>query len=80
MANAASFPWTNVLLYPPIQYQTMQEKELRFRTLKDLIEFKQQVNAKELRIDTNDKLLTGQFTETEVEEAVRVYKATLFTN
>jgi hypothetical protein len=58
----------------------MQEIELRFQTLKDLIDFKQNASVKELRIDTAEKSLTGRFTEIEVKEAVRMFKATSFAN
>lgn len=58
----------------------MQEVELRFRSLTDLIHFKQKAEAKELRIDTAEKSLTGRFTKVEVEEAVTLFKATTFSN
>jgi hypothetical protein len=58
----------------------MQETVLRFRTLNDLIHFKQKAEAKELRIDTSEKSLTGRFTEGEVKEAVTLFKATTFSN
>jgi hypothetical protein len=58
----------------------MQEVELRFRSLTDLINFKQQLQASELRIDTAEKTLTGRFTDTEVKEALTLFKATIFTN
>jgi hypothetical protein len=58
----------------------MQETVLRFRTLNDLIDFKQKAEAKELRIDTAEKSLTGRFTEVEVKEAVTLFKATTFSN
>ena len=54
----------------------MQEVELRFQSLKDLIHFKQQSDVKELRICTNEKSLTGRWTETEVKAAVSQFKAT----
>jgi hypothetical protein len=58
----------------------MQEIELRFRSLADLMHFKQQSQVKELRIDTAEKSLTGRFPETEVKEAVTTLKATIFSN
>ena len=58
----------------------MQEIELRFRSLTDLIHFKQQSQVTELRIDTAEKTLTGRFTDTEVKEALTLFKATLFAN
>lgn len=58
----------------------MQEVELRFRSLTDLIHFKQQSQVTELRIDTAEKTLTGRFTEIEVKEALTLFKATLFAN
>ena len=53
----------------------MQETELRFKTLKELMLFKQHSAVQELRIDTNSKSLTGRFTESEVETAVTLFKA-----
>ena len=58
----------------------MQEVELHFQSLKDLMHFRQQAQAKEVRIDTAVKSLTGRFTETEVQEAVTLYKAISFSN
>ena len=58
----------------------MQEVELRFRSLTDLMHFKQQSQVSELRIDTAEKTLTGRFTDTEVKEAVTLFKATIFAN
>lgn len=53
----------------------MQEIELRFRSLTDLMHFKQKAQVKELRIDTAEKSLTGRFSETEVKAAVTLFKA-----
>ena len=53
----------------------MRETELRFLSLQDLIQFKQLTAAKELRIDTAGKSLTGKFTEAEVNDAVRMFRA-----
>lgn len=58
----------------------MQETELRFRSLTDLMHFKQHAEVKELRIDTAEKSLTGRFSETEVKDAVTLFKATMFAN
>jgi hypothetical protein len=58
----------------------MQETVLRFRSLTDLINFKQQSQVKDLRIDTAEKSLTGRFTETEVKDAITTFKATTFLN
>lgn len=58
----------------------MQEVELRFQSLKDMMHFKQQSEVKELRIDTSVKSLTGRFTETEVKDAVSLFKAISFSN
>lgn len=54
---------------------TMQEVELRFPTLKDMMSFKQLSQVKELRIDTNERLLTGKFPESEVVVAKEQFKA-----
>jgi hypothetical protein len=56
----------------------MQEVELRFPTLKDMMCFKQVSQVKELRIDTNEKLLTGKFPENEVEVAKEQFNARSF--
>lgn len=53
----------------------MQDTELYFPSLKNLIAFKQQSQVKDLRIDTYQKSLTGQFPESEVMLAIRTYKA-----
>ena len=58
----------------------MQEIELRFPTLQDLMHFKQESAVKELRIDTYEKSLTGRFPETEVKTAVSQFKAMLCAN
>lgn len=58
----------------------MQEVELRFQSLKDMMHFKQQSQVKELRIDTSAKSLTGRFTETEVKDAVALFKALNFSD
>jgi len=56
----------------------MQEIELQFPTLKDMMYFKQVSQVKELRIDTNEKLLTGKFPESEIVLAKEQFKARLF--
>lgn len=56
----------------------MQEKQLWFPTLKDMMNFKQVSEVKELRIDTYEKLLIGRFPETEVDVAKRDFKARCF--
>lgn len=53
----------------------MQEIELQFPTLKDMLYFKQITEVKELRIDTYEKLLTGKFPENEIEVAKDQFKA-----
>ena len=53
----------------------MQEIELRFQTLKDLMHFKNNSEIKELRIDTYEKSLTGKFADAEVRIAVSQFKA-----
>ena len=53
----------------------MQEVELRFPTLKDMMSFKQVSQVKELRIDTNERLLTGKFPESEVVVAKEQFNA-----
>jgi hypothetical protein len=59
----------------PKKPKQMQDIELRFSSLKDLMQFKQLSQVKELRIDTNEKSLTGKFSETELIEAVKQFKA-----
>jgi hypothetical protein len=53
----------------------MQEIELRFPSLKEMMCFKQISQVKELRIDTNEKLLTGKFPDKEVVVAKKQFKA-----
>ncbi|HEU4904385.1 MAG TPA: hypothetical protein VFT06_16375 [Flavisolibacter sp.] len=53
----------------------MQEVELRFPTLKEMMYFKQFSQVKELRIDTNEKILIGCFPEDEVSVAKEQFKA-----
>ena len=55
----------------------MQDIELRFPSLKNLIAFKQQSQVKDLRIDTATKSLTGKFSDGEVLTATRLFKANL---
>lgn len=56
----------------------MQETELRFPSLKTMMQFKQQSGVKELRLDTNDKSLTGRFSEEEITQAVKSFKGIVF--
>lgn len=55
----------------------MQDIELRFPSLKELIAFKQQLQERDLRIDTVTKTLTGDFSDSEVFTAKRLFKATI---
>ncbi|MBB1284802.1 hypothetical protein HRH25_10505 [Flavisolibacter sp. BT320] len=55
----------------------MQDIELRFPSLKELIAFKQQMQEMDLRIDTVAKSLTGNFSDSEVLTAIRLFKAAL---
>lgn len=55
----------------------MQDIELRFPSLKELIAFKQQLQERDLRIDTVAKSLTGKFSDSEVFTAMRLFKATI---
>lgn len=55
----------------------MQEIELRFPSLKELIAFKQQLQESDLRIDTVEKSLIGNFSDSEVFTAIRLFKATI---
>ena len=55
----------------------MQEIELRFPSLKELIAFKQQLQESDLRIDTVAKSLIGNFSDSEVFTAKRLFKATI---
>lgn len=55
----------------------MQEIELRFPSLKELIAFKQQLKESDLRIDTVAKSLIGNFSDSEVFTAKRLFKATI---
>lgn len=56
----------------------MQETILRFQSLKDLISFKQQTMIQDLRIDTAERSLTGRFPENDLNTAVTVFKASIF--
>lgn len=56
----------------------MQDTELRFPSLQNMMAFKQQSQVQALRIDTNEKSLTGRFTEGEVALAVSAFKAIVF--
>lgn len=53
----------------------MQEVELRFPTLKEMMYFKQYSQVTELRIDTNEKILIGRFPDDEVLVAKEQFKA-----
>lgn len=53
----------------------MQEVELHFPSLKEMMNFKQVSEVKELRIDTDRKLLTGKFPANEVTVAKEQFKA-----
>lgn len=53
----------------------MQEVELRFPTLKEMMYFKQYSQVTELRIDTNEKILIGCFPEDEISVAKEQFKA-----